>query len=160
MTGSVTPMDPIGRQHQCCSELPACSGTTLHDSACQDPSHQQTSHQGYLWRYKLNNMLIQIKNTLFLVLPLQTHTVSDDPNSDLEFMCSSGFSGFHFSQRSGSEVTLPLHNAASVSDSSSHHTSGSSSTGWGGNYKKTDQIWKLRWTEIKILVPSAACIFQ
>lgn len=64
-------MDPIGRQHQCCSELPACSGTTLHDSACQDPSYQQTSQQGYL--YMLNTKS-KTKKTLNIFSSSSTNT--------------------------------------------------------------------------------------
>lgn len=61
------------------------------------------------------------------------HTVSEGPSSDrkLFFGFSSTLKGLHLSQRSGSEVTLPLQSAASVSESSSHHTNGSSSTGCG-----------------------------
>lgn len=60
--------------------------------------------------------------------------------SEVSTMCSAllsvfglsgqaGLSGSHFSQRSGSEVTLLLHRAARASDSSSHHTNCSSSAG-------------------------------
>ena len=45
---------------------------------------------------------------------------------------TSALRGFHLSQRSGSEVTLLFHSAASASDSSSHHTNCSSSAGWEG----------------------------
>lgn len=48
-----------------------------------------------------------------------------------------GLSGSHFSQRSGSEVTLLLHRAARASDSSSHHTNCSSSAGCNRKERKS-----------------------
>lgn len=76
---------------------------------------------------------------------LKASTMLSAPWCSLGAGWVSALSGSHFSQRSGSEVTLLVHRAARASDSSSHHTNCSSSAGW----REKNQVIFSGWQKLK-----------